>query len=300
MNLIKPKKLKEGDTIAIIATSGEVDFEKIKQAVKYFENKNFKVVLGSNIQKLHNELAGTDEERLEDIHNAFLDKNINAIICARGGYGALRLVNKIDYSIIKNNPKIFCGYSDITILNAMFYKKCGLVTFSGPMVQSDFAKETNKFTEKSFWKALTSDCIEIKPRKENSQNFAPVQARLFGGNLSTLASLCGVDFIPDEKFIFFAEDVNEPTYKIDRYFTQLLNIEKFRNNVAAIVCGEFSGLDNLEYFKNLLDEIKSDLNVPIVTDYPISHSPQKATVPVGGWGELSSSSLKISDYLLED
>lgn len=302
MNLIKPKKLKDGDTIGIIATSGEVDFEKIKQSCEYLKRKNFNVVLGSNIQKSHNELAGSDEERLEDLHNAFLDKNIDAIICARGGYGALRLINKIDYSIIKNNPKIFCGYSDITILNSMFYKKCGLVNFSGPMAQSDFSQEINQFTENSFFETLKNNCVEIKPIKTQNSitDFEPVKARLFGGNLSTLASLCGANFIPDEKFILFAEDINEPAYKIDRYFTQLLNIENFRRNICAIVCGEFSGLDNSEYFANLLKEIKSELNIPIVTDYPISHSRQKSTIPVGGLGELTPYSLKISDYLLEN
>jgi len=302
MNLIKPKKLKAGDTIAIIATSGEVDFNKLEHACKYFKQKNFNVVLGSNIRKSYNDLAGTDDERLENLHNAFLDKNINAIICARGGYGALRLVNRIDYSIIKNNPKIFCGYSDVTILNAMFYKKSGLVTFSGPMAQSDFSQEINPFTEQCFFETLNSGCIEIKPVKHCAEVecFEPVRARLFGGNLTTIASLCGVDFIPDEKFIFFTEDINEPAYKIDRCFTQLLNIEKFRNNLCAIVCGEFTGIDEPAALSNLLQQIKNELQIPVVTYFPISHSPAKATIPIGGLGELTSSSLTISDYLLEN
>ena len=127
MNLIKPKKLKKGDTIAIIAPSGEVDMKKIKKAVSFFEKYGFKIRLGKNIDKCQNYLAGSDEERLEDLHNAFADKEIKAIICARGGYGAIRLINKIDYELIKNNPKIFCGYSDITALSAMILKKTGLI-----------------------------------------------------------------------------------------------------------------------------------------------------------------------------
>lgn len=300
MNLIKPKKLKEGDTIAIIATSGEVDFNKIEQACKYFNRKNYNIVLGSNIKKSYYDLAGSDEERLEDLHNAFADKNIDAIICARGGYGALRLINKIDYSIIKNNPKIFCGYSDITVLNSILYKKCALVSFSGPMAQSDFSQEINPITEKSFFKTLTGDCIEIKPIKSTPEvtYFEPVRARVFGGNLTTIATLCGADFIPDEKFIFFTEDINEPSYKIDRCFTQLLNIENFRNNLSAIVCGEFTGVDEPANLSDTLNRIKNELNIPVVTGYPISHSAVKATIPVGGLGELTISGLKISDYLL--
>lgn len=300
MNLIKPKKLKEGDTIGIIAVSGETDFEKIILAADYFKKKNFNVVLGSNIKKSYNGLAGKDEERLEDLHRAFLDQNINAIICARGGYGALRLVDKIDYSIIKNNPKIFCGYSDITILNAMFYKKCGLVTFSGAMAQSDFSGEINPYTEKSFEDTLSGKTEIIYPKTENLSKIDTVKGLLFGGNLSTLASLCGTNFIPDEKFIFFTEDINEPAYKIDRYFTQLLNIPEFRNNIQAVIYGDFTGVDKPEYLKDLLNEIQDELNIPVAGNYPVSHSPVKATIPVGGYGEFDGTKLKISDYILEN
>ena len=103
MNLIKPKKLKKGDTITIIATSGNVNIEKIKEGVKYFHEKGFNVKLGKNIEKTDKYMAGSDIERLEDLHNAFADEEVNAIICARGGYGAIRLIDKIDYSIIQNN-----------------------------------------------------------------------------------------------------------------------------------------------------------------------------------------------------
>ena len=300
MNLIKPKKLTKGDTISIIATSGEINLEKILNAKKYFEQKGFNVVLGSNITKSNNGLAGNDNERLEDLHNAFLDKNINAILCARGGYGALRLVNKIDYSIIQNNPKILCGYSDITILNCMIYKKCNLVSFSGPMAQSDFADNIDTYTEENFFETLTNTTITLTPKKTVEETFSPVEGILFGGNLSTISSLCGIDFIPNEKFIFFTEDINEPAYKIDRYFTQLLNIEKFRKNLTAIVCGDFTGIDNPENLHNTLDELKKELNIPVVQNYPISHTPIKATIPVGGFAKLSTDKLVITNYIFEN
>ena len=132
MNLIKPKQLKIGDKITIIAPSGTVDINLINKAKTYFENKGFKVDFGKNINNKSDYLAGSDKDRIEDLHNAFKDKDTKAIICARGGYGALRLLDKIDYEIIKNNPKIFCGYSDITLLNAIFLKRANLITFSGP------------------------------------------------------------------------------------------------------------------------------------------------------------------------
>ena len=290
MNLIKPKKLKKGDTIAIIAPSGEVDMKKIKKAVSFFEKYGFKIRLGKNIDKCQNYLAGSDEERLEDLHNAFADKEINAIICARGGYGAIRLINKIDYELIRNNPKIFCGYSDITALSAMILKKTGLITFSGPMAQGDFGKENlDDFTINSFFKTLTEGKCTLSANNNATVNASGI---LFGGNLATLVSLCGQDFIPDEKFIFFVEDIGEPVYKIDRYFTQLLNIEQFRNNIVGVALGEFLNIDNQDF----LNDFFNSLGLPLVGTFPISHGKTKATVPYGAVARIENETIKIEDF----
>lgn len=287
MNLIKPKKLKKGDTIAIIATSGNVDIEKIQNGVKYFQNRGYKVKLGKNIEKSFRYMAGTDEERLEDLHNAFLDTDVDAIICARGGYGAIRLINKIDNSIIKNNPKIFCGYSDITALSSMFLTNSNLITFSGPMVQSDFSnKNVNKFTEESFFNTVTQNKCEIKPNNLISFKDGNTEGILWGGNLATIVSLCGQDFIPNDKFIFFAEDLNEPVYKIDKYFQQLVNIKKFKENIQGIILGDFLDVDNSKWLNELFKEISEELNIPTLGGFPISHSSQKATIPYGGYAKL--------------
>ena len=162
MKIIKPNKLQTGDTIGIIAPAGNVEEDKILNSVKYFENLGYKIKLGKKIFKSDRYFAGSDNERLDDLHNAFADKDIKAIICARGGYGCLRLVDKIDYDLIKNNPKIFCGYSDITALSLMLFKRAGLITFSAPMPKGDFQPEDiDKFTENSFWQALISDSLII-------------------------------------------------------------------------------------------------------------------------------------------
>ena len=108
MNIIKPKKLKPGDTIAVIAPAGELDREKTENAITYFEKQGYKISRGKNLYKQQNYLAGSDEERLEDLHNAFRDRTIDAIFCARGGYGSLRLISTINYVMIRTNPKIFC------------------------------------------------------------------------------------------------------------------------------------------------------------------------------------------------
>ncbi len=295
MNLIKPKKLKNGDTIAIIAPSGPVDFDKVINGKNYFESLGYKVKLGSNIQKSDRYLAGTDKERLEDLHWAFSDPEIDCIICARGGYGAIRLIDKIDYNLIKKNPKIFCGYSDITALSAMFLKNSGLITFSSPMVKGDFQPENlDKFTISNFWKTLFNNEITIIPNEPEFYNKKDAQGLIFGGNLATITSLCGIDFIPDEKFLFFAEDLNEPVYKIDKYFRQLINIKKFKKNISALILGDFLDVDNDEYLEKLFCEIAQELNIPVIKNYPISHSKKKATIPIGGKGIIKNGVIQIS------
>jgi muramoyltetrapeptide carboxypeptidase len=174
------------------------------------------------------------------LENAFKDNQTDAILCVRGGYGALRIIDKIDYNIIKNNPKIFCGYSDITVLSAIILKKTGLITFSSPMPKGDFQpEEINEYTEKQFFKTLTNDKITVSAQNLKTYKSGNAKGIIIGGNLASVASLCGTDFIPDDKFIFFAEDLNEPVYKIDKYFRQLLNIKKFKKNISAIILGDF-------------------------------------------------------------
>src|ERR1039457_1715389 len=157
MEIIKPKKLNKRDVIGIISPSSPVsDKSKLDAGVGYFERMGYGVKVGKNVMKERGYLAGTDEERVEDIHNMFLDEDVKLVICLRGGYGASRLLDRIDYDIIKNHPKIFCGYSDITVLQNAFFKKTGLVTFAGPMAGVDFYKDISEFTAANFWNTVTS------------------------------------------------------------------------------------------------------------------------------------------------
>ncbi len=263
MNLIKPPLLKQGDTIGILAPSGAMDDDtNLKRAIQFFENKGFKIKLSDNVYSKNRYLAGSDKERLKALHQMFDDKSINAIICLRGGYGAIRLINKIDYELVRKNPKIFCGYSDITALNAMFLKRAGLITYSGPMILSDFGQENLcEYTINNFFNTVCNDVFEYK-------------GRFWGGNLSTLVSLCGQDFIPDFEFTLFLEDLNEPPYKIDKMVTQLFNIPKIRKYTKAVAIGDFLGVDNIEY-------IFEELNLPLIKDFPASHSEKKLTIPYG-------------------
>lgn len=263
MNLIKPKLLKNGDTIGILAPSGAMeDDANLIRGIEFFEKKGFKVKLSKNIYSKNHYLAGSDNERLEAIHSMFEDDEVDAIICLRGGYGAIRIINQVNYDLIRNNPKIFCGYSDITAFNTMFLKKSGLQTYSGPMILSDFGQEKIcNYTIEKFFDAVMFDKFDYV-------------GKYWGGNLSTLVSLCGLDFVPDYKFTLFLEDLNEPLYKIDKMITQLFNIEKIRNNTESVAIGDFLGVENIDY-------LFEDLNIPLIKNFPASHSSRKATILIG-------------------
>ena len=157
MKAIKPKKLQKGDLIGIVSPASSVDDpSRLESGVRYIEKMGYNVIVGKNVGKFNGYLAGTDQERLDDLHSMFSNKKVRAVFCLRGGYGAARLLDKVDYKLIKNNPKIFAGYSDISALHLAMFFKTGLVTFAGPMVGVDFYDEVSPFTEEMFWSLITS------------------------------------------------------------------------------------------------------------------------------------------------
>ena len=295
MNLIKPERLKPGDKIGLIALSGAIeDRASVERAVEYFKSKGYDTVLSDNIYDTKRYLAGDDDKKVDELHRFFKDESIRAIVCVRGGYGAIRLVNKINYDIIHANPKIFCGFSDVTALSLMMYKRAGLITYSAPMVMSDFGLENRSdFTMDNFFKVIIKDC-EIKLKNEDKiYKNGSAEGVLWGGNLATVVSLCGLDFIPDEPFIFFAEDINEQVYKIDKMFTQLFNIKQFRNNIQAIILGEFLDSGNQVWLDELFEEIASTHNIPVVSGFKITHGKDKLTLPIGAGASLIDGELLI-------
>lgn len=281
MNIIKPKKLQKGDTIGILAVSGKIkEYKNIENAKKFLIEQGYNVVISDTCKTSHEYQAGkNDEECVNALHDFFSNSKINAILCARGGFGTLKLLDRIDWEIIKNNPKIFAGYSDITILLNMIFKKTGLITFHSPMANGDFGQEINKYTKQSFFNLLEDKTSEITADGEIYYE-GRTEGILWGGNLSSLVSLCGIDFIPDEELILFLEDLNEPTYKIDKMLTQLFNVEKIRRNVRGIALGEFKDCDKRE-LKNLLKEFSNKYKIPMCDGFKITHNKTKDTIPVG-------------------
>lgn len=282
MKIIKPKKLMKGDTIGILSISSAIDNKNdLYKSVQFFENEGFKIVLSDNIFDNINGISGSVNSRLKNLHSFFKSDNINAIFCSRGGFGTLKLVNYIDYEFIKKHPKIFVGFSDITNLNAMFYKKSNLLTFYGPMPYVDFVDEIDDYTKKMFFDTLMGNLLLYKASELKIYNEGSARGVLFGGNLSTLASLCGVNFIPNKDFILFIEDWHDPTYKIDRMLTQLFNIKQFKDNIKGIILGEFLNIEETQYFNDIFYDIADKLEIPIASGFKISHGKQKMTLPYG-------------------
>jgi muramoyltetrapeptide carboxypeptidase len=304
MDIIKPKKLEKGDTIGIISpASRPKDLTRIDGAINYLEGLGYKIKLGKNAKNLYGFLAGTDEERLSDLHEMFLDKDVKAIICTRGGYGTPRLIDKIDYSIIKNNPKIFVGYSDITALQLAFFEKAGLVTFSGPMAAVEMYEKIDPFTEECFWAMVTSVKnfgVLKNPDGEPFKTFNKGNANgiLMGGNLSLIVTLFGTSYCPSFKdSILYFEEIDEEPYSVDRYLSILRNGKIFEQIKGLIVgsmtdCAEGKTQPTLSLEQVFLDYLK-DIKIPIIDNLIYGQKKKKNTMPFGIKAKIDTETKEI-------
>ncbi len=291
--IVKPPRLRKGDLISIVSpASTPKDAAQIHSAVRYFESVGYRVTISKNVFNISGYLAGTDEERAEDINQAFADKNVKAIICSRGGYGTPRILDKIDYRLISRNPKVFVGYSDITAIQLAIFRKTGLVTFSGPMAAVEFAGNIDPYTEEMFFKMVTqpSKTGPLKSHKNFKVSFrGKKKARgvLLGGNLSLITTLLGTPYSPDfNNSVLLIEEVSEEPYSIDRMLTQL-RLAGVLNEVSAFVVGQFIECAPEEPNKphRTLEEIlRGDLfsmKKTSVSNIPYGHLPIKMTLPIG-------------------
>lgn len=291
--MIYGKKLKFGDTLGFIAPSGAVRTEgAIERAVKETERMGFKVKLGESAGQKYGYLSGSDEVRARDINNMFADDEVDAIVCLRGGYGAMRILDQLDYELIARHPKIFMGFSDITALHIALLNKCDLATFHGPMAAANWAgSPLDDFSRESMYRALmsTEPVGELRnPEGYPRQTVNPGQAegQLVGGNLMLIASSLGTPWEIDTKGrIIFIEEVGERTYCVDRMLTQLRLAGKFED-CAGVVFGDFADCP-VEYpeFGLTLEEIIRDVvapsGKPIFTGLRCGHCTPKLTLPFG-------------------
>lgn len=309
--LLKGRVLKEGDTIGLIAPAGAIeDEESIIMAKEVFTYFGFSVKEGKHIRSRYGNLAGSDEQRLEDLHSMFADHSVQAIVCIRGGNGASRLLRQIDYDLIARNPKVLLGYSDVTALLLAFYAKVGLVSFHGVVGISTWSNYVAQLFKDQFFdnklarfenpKKSESQIIQYKDR---IQTITPGVAEgvILGGNLTLLAGLCGSPYLPDFKDkILFVEEIDEKSDRLDRMFCQLMNSGVLSQIKGFIFgkctnCGPSGGYGALTLEQMLNDYIKP-LGVPAYSGAMIGHIADQFLMPVGVRARMDAS-LGTIEYL---
>lgn len=293
MQVLKPARLKKGDIIGLISpASSPDDLSKVEESTKYLEKLGYKVKIGKNVGKFNGYLAGNDDERLEDLHSMFSDKSVKAIMCLRGGYGAFRLLDRINYKMIQKNPKIFVGYSEITALQNAIFSKTGMITFAGPMPAVDFINNISPYTEEWFWKVVTSNKKIGKVKNpENSKipfiNKGTAIGRILGGNLAVLSTMIGTDFFPVMKDkILLLEDIDEKPYKIDRMLNQL-RLAKVFKSLKGVILGRFVECYEQDPNKKtlslgeIIEHYFKSLKIPTIYTFPHGHIKDFITIPIG-------------------
>lgn len=301
--MIKPKPLSPGARVALIAPAGPVPPERYGPAVRAVEELGLHPVVYESCRRRHGYFAGCDDLRVDDLNEAFADPEIDGILCIRGGYGAQRLLNRIDYEAIRRNPKFFAGYSDITALHIAMNQNCGLVTYHTPMPSTELYSGPDDYTMDSLKRVLFGEPLgELKnPAKLPVKTLVGGSAKgiLTGGNLSLVASSLGTPYEIDTKDkILFLEDVDEEPYRIDRMLMQLKAAGKFRD-CAGILLGYWTNCVPEHSEKSLtlqqvLDELIAPEHKPALMNLACGHSLPTLSLPLGCEIEMNSISGKIT------
>jgi muramoyltetrapeptide carboxypeptidase len=296
---ILPSALKRGDKVIIVSPAGAVfDLKKIEEFIGVLSNLGFVVEVAKSASNRYGYLAGTDQERADDIINAFADNSIKGIFCTRGGWGCARILSSLDYKLIAQNPKVIMGFSDITSLLLAINAKSNLITFHGPVGLSSWdAFSTLCFTNTVFLGERNVFPIGVDD-KTIVLNQGIAQGELIGGNLTVFNSLLGTEYLPNcDNKILFLEELNEDPYKIDRMLTQL-KLAGILDKLAGFIfgaCTKCVSEDPLQSF-TILEVIKHHvlpLNIPAIYNAPFGHTPKKWTIPIGAMAELDTYNLKL-------
>ncbi|MEW9123024.1 MAG: LD-carboxypeptidase [Thermotaleaceae bacterium] len=309
--MIKPKALKKGDTIGLVGPSGVIRSEGgLEKSIQVLEKQGFKVIVGESCGQKYGYLSGTDDIRAADLNQMFQDPSIDGVFCIKGGYGTPRILDKIDYAMIKENPKLFIGYSDITAIHTALNQKCDLITIHGPMAASDMISDFDSFSEESYLKAITSTeplGILENPKEEPIKTLVSGKTRgqIVGGNLMLIAVTLGTPYEIDTKGkILFLEDIDEYTYSVDRMLTQLRLAGKL-HDCAGIVLGSFKNCvpEYEEYSLSLLEifqDIVAPVQKPTLYNFMAGHCDTKITLPLGVEAELDGEqgTLKVLESAL--
>lgn len=277
---------------------------RLDKGIRYLEGLGYSVKLGSYARGQHaGYLAGTDEQRLSDIHEMFRDPQVDAIFCSRGGYGSARLLPGLNVNLIKKHPKILVGFSDITSLQLALWQRIGLVTFSGAMPSVDMADVFDPASEEHFWRVLTSTKPLGTLKQSSPMNTiqrGDAQGRILGGNLSVMCSLIGTPYMPSlRNKVLVLEDVGEETYRIDRMLTQVVQATR-TSPPAGVAYGFWSqssrplGTTPHRDVQEVLEERCDISRGPILSGLMYGHESTKLTLPFGVIARLTSRTRKLS------
>ncbi|MBI4964345.1 MAG: LD-carboxypeptidase [Desulfomonile tiedjei] len=296
VSILIPRPLQPGDRLGVVAASGPPAAELLSDGLKFFEEKGFSVVKGCHLHERNGYLAGTDEQRSEDLNCMLRDPEVRGILFARGGYGLMRLLDRLDHTAVMRDPKPLVGMSDVTALHLSLYSQCGLVTLAGPMIAGQVGQGLDPISEESLVRALTGpieghnlfdgvgDSIRVLRAGQ-------VRAPLVGGCLSLVTAIVGTRHCPDFRGkVLILEDVNEAAYRVDRMLTQL-KLAGILQAVEGIILGYFLGPDGEDLGKEvetILLELMDAHPVPVVSGFPHGHRLPNLTVPIGRTVELDT------------
>lgn len=290
---IKPQRLRQGHEIGIIAPAGPVNQSEIQPAIDLLVSAGYRVVLASHLFHREGYTAGDDDTRLEDLHSMFHNEDIRAIFCARGGYGTLRLLDRINYDLIRSSPKIFVGYSDITALLLAIFKKTGLTTFHGPVVK-EFTKNSNRNLNLFFDLVSSKELLRLDLSGGTVLLPGKTRGNLLGGNLSLITRLIGTPFMPSMRgTLLFIEETGEPLYRIDRMLTHL-KLSGLLNEVAGLIAGRFIDCGDISDINHLITDTVSNFSFPVVSGLPVGHGTENVTLPLGIQADLDTDHMTLS------
>lgn len=283
--------------IGVIAPAGPATLDTAR-ATQWMQAQGYGLRIFPGVFERDGYLAGSDEVRLRDLHDAFADPDIDAIICLRGGYGSPRLLDRIDYELLRDNPKPFVGYSDLTAVHQAISRYSGFVTFHGPMLVSDLLADKQQPTQESLFKLLRGDVPAgaglahpaAFPLTTLEQGVAC--GRLVGGNLSIICATLATDYeIDTDGSILFIEDIGEPLYRIDRLLTQLRLAGKL-DTVRGVLVGDFAGLEPAA-LNLLLRQMFQPLGIPVLAGWRSGHCNPNLTLPMGARVRLDASTRQL-------
>lgn len=306
--LIRPKRLSQGDTIGLVAPGFAVSKEKMERMTQFLEKAGFKVYQSGRIDQ-HGYFSNTDQERANDLNEMFSNKEVDAILCARGGYGCTRILELLDYHAIEENPKIILGFSDVTALLHAIHQKTGLIGFHGPVgttIENEYAQQCISALLMDAHSKTLINPVALEGTKYEQESVykryiisaGQASGNIVGGSLTLMCTLIGTPYEIDfTNTIVCIEDVEEKPYRVDRMLTQLLQTKSFKK-ASGIIFGVCAGCDSEKNEGNFtLEEVIHNriapLKIPSMYGFSFGHVPHNCTLPIGARANMNTETFNL-------